>query len=137
MKEGDDHGPDIVSGNAADSPLIKFVTSNDDDEVMPPEGKLPISEIEMLTRWVQEGAVWPDGVDAAKLEDRRDHWSFKPLKVAGEPIVAFHFATEAALKSSKIDSYIDAKLAEKGLIRSPPADPIHRKRSQMKPLKTW
>jgi mono/diheme cytochrome c family protein len=79
FKGGDNHAPDIIAKNAKDSPLIHFITTDDEDELMPPKGKLSSSEIETLTAWINEGAVWPDGVDLAKLEDRRDHWSFKPL----------------------------------------------------------
>lgn len=105
---GDKHGPDIVAGQAAQSPLIQFLTTEDEDEIMPPKGRISAAEIDLLTRWINDGAVWPDGVDVAKVEDRRDHWSFKPLSV----------------KVGKIDSFIDARLTEKGLHRSPPADPV-------------
>jgi hypothetical protein len=110
FKGGDKHSPDIISGKASDSPLIHFITTDDDDELMPPKGKLPASDITTLTTWINEGAPWPEGVDLAKLEDRRDHWSFKPLQVPSSP--------------QSIDSFIDAKLAEKKLHRSPPADPV-------------
>ncbi len=110
FKGGDKHSPDIISGKASDSPLIHFITTDDDDELMPPKGKLPASDIATLTTWINEGAPWPDGIDLAKLEDRRDHWSFKPLQVPSSP--------------QSIDSFIDAKLAEKNLHRSPPADPV-------------
>jgi hypothetical protein len=110
FKGGDKHSPDIISGKAKDSPLIHFITTDDDDELMPPKGKLPASDIATLTTWINEGAPWPEGVDLAKLEDRRDHWSFKPLQVPSSP--------------QSIDSFIDAKLAEKNLHRSPPADPV-------------
>ena len=82
LKGGDNHAPDILPGRAKDSPLIHFITTTDEDEIMPPKGKrLHPAEIDTLTRWIAEGAVWPDGVDLAKLEDRRDHWSFKPVGV--------------------------------------------------------
>ena len=110
LKGGDNHGPDIVPRNASQSPLMHFLTSNHEDEVMPPKGQISAREIETIARWINEGAVWPDGIDKARLEDRRDHWSFKPLRV-----------TPGA---STIDAFIDAKLAEKGLQRSPPADPL-------------
>ena len=121
LKGGDDEGPDIVPGKAKESPLIHLVSSNDDDELMPPKGgRLSAAEIDTLTRWINEGAVWPDGVDRVQIADRRDHWSFKffsalaesPAKVGQNP------------KLLSIDSFINAKLAENGLHRSPPADPV-------------
>jgi mono/diheme cytochrome c family protein len=71
FKGGDKHAPDIIAGKAKDSPLIHFITTDDEDELMPPKGRLSSAEIETLTTWINEGAVWPDGVDLAKLEDRR------------------------------------------------------------------
>lgn len=113
FKGGDNHSPDILPGKAKDSPLIHFLITDDEDELMPPKGRLSAPEIQMLTAWIQEGAVWPEGVDLAKLEDRRDHWSFKPLQ-----------SSAPGAKGKEIDAFIDAKLTEKGLHRSPPADPV-------------
>jgi hypothetical protein len=109
LKGGDNHGPDILPGKAQDSPLIHFLTTDDEDTVMPPEGKISAREIDVLTRWVNEGAVWPDGVDRVKLEDKRDHWSFKPV-IPGN--------------GQSVDDFIHAKLLEKGLSMSPEADPV-------------
>ena len=153
FKGGDNNAPDILPGNAAKSPLIHFITSTDEDEIMPPKGRLSSAEIKTLTRWIDEGAIWPEGVDLAKLEDRTDHWSFKPLKVSSskfqvsssakgatsgqlEPSAARQTAkgspkgseanqtSNLKLETTRLDAFIDAKLAEKGLHRSPPADPV-------------
>jgi mono/diheme cytochrome c family protein len=108
MKGGDSLGPDIVPGDAKGSPLIDLVTTEDEDQVMPPKGRLSAAEVETLTRWIDAGAAWPDGVDTATVEDRRDHWSFKPLAVPAG--------------AHAIDDFIEAKLREHGLAMSPPAD---------------
>ncbi len=125
FKGGDNHAPDILPGNAAGSPLIHFITSTDEDEIMPPKGRISDVEIEVLKRWVKEGAVWPDGVDLAKLEDRMDHWAFKPLSRSDgfAPRLRSQPSSTAGSRRS-LDAFIDAKLAEKGLQRSPPADPV-------------
>ncbi len=121
LKGGDKHGPDIIAGQAKDSPLIHFLITEDEDELMPPKGKLPAAEIETLTRWINEGAIWPDGVDTVKLADKSDHWSFKPLARSDgfQPS-----STAGTLRPLNIDSFIDTKLAAHGLHRSPPADPV-------------
>ena len=36
LKGGDNHGPDILPGKAKDSPLIHFLNTDDEDELMPP-----------------------------------------------------------------------------------------------------
>ncbi len=111
LKGGDHHAPDIVPGNAGESPLMKVVLSTDKDERMPPKGEgLSATEVATLTRWINEGAVWPDGVDVARVKDQRDHWSFKPLKLAPG--------------SHSIDEFITAKLKENGLAMSPAADRV-------------
>ena len=111
LRGGDEHGASFIAGDAKASPLMRLVTSADKEKQMPPKGeRLTAAEIDTLTRWINEGAVWPDGVDHVKLADKREHWSFKPLSVPDG--------------RRTIDSFIDAKLAENGLHRSPPAEPV-------------
>ena len=111
LKGGDSHGPDIIPGKAKQSHLLQVVTSGDEDEVMPPKGaRLNATQVAVLTRWINEGAAWPAGADTVRLKDKSDHWSFKPIKEA-----------TGAARPETIDGFIDAKLAEKGLHRSPPA----------------
>ncbi len=109
LRGGDKHGPDIVAGDAAKSPLLSFVNSTDPDKRMPPNYVLDPKHIGKLKQWIEQGAVWPDGVDSTLKEDRMDHWSFKPLAVSTQ---------------GSIDTLVEAKLRENGLKRSPPAAPI-------------
>ncbi len=108
LKGGDNHGPDIIPGKGNGSPLIHFLTTDDADDLMPPEGRLQPAEIATITRWIDEGAVWPDGVDAVVLKDKRDHWSFKPLP---------------AQSGDTIDEFILEQLRANGLTMSPEAQP--------------
>lgn len=111
LKGGDNDGPNIIPGKAMASSLIHFVTSSDEDEMMPPKGeRLAVAQIATLRAWINEGAMWPDGVDVVKLKDKSDHWSFKPIN--------------APTSQPTIDSFIDTKLFEQGLHRSPRADPV-------------
>ena len=109
FKGGDNHGPDIVPGKPEKSPLLTFVGSADPDKRMPPDYALGNEQILKLKQWIVQGAVWPDGVDEVAEVDRTDHWSFKPL-------------SSSTLGS--IDAFVDAKLVESGLSRSPPAAPL-------------
>lgn len=111
FKGGDGYGASIVAGKTAESPLIELVTSADAETRMPPnKPALSAAEIETLTKWIAEGANWPDGVDTVTLKDNRDHWSFKPLAVAPG--------------AHSIDSFVAAKLKERGLTFSPEADRV-------------
>jgi cytochrome c551/c552 len=107
---GEGHAPNLIAGKSGESPLFRFVSGADKDLAMPPKSKLSDAEIATLKRWIDEGAMWPDGVDVAKVEDRLDWWSFKPLSVGQRA------------KSEGIDGFIRAKLTEKGLQPSPMAD---------------
>ncbi len=119
FKGGDGYGELVVPGDVDDSPLIELVSSDDEDSRMPP-GDHPLSpaEIATLTRWVEQNAVWPDGVDLAVLEDRLDHWSFKPLAKAIVPHVE-----NRVWPRSDVDRFVLARLESEGLAPAPPADP--------------
>ncbi|RYD24864.1 MAG: DUF1549 domain-containing protein, partial [Verrucomicrobiaceae bacterium] len=123
--KGGSHGPDIVPGKAEESRLIHLVTAagadEDEDGRMPPEGeRLPAARIGILTTWINEGAVWPEGADTVRLKDKRDHWSFKPLAANPAPPTGPGGPPSSAPVS--IDTFIEAALREKGLAFSPPAD---------------
>ncbi|MCA9044831.1 MAG: DUF1549 domain-containing protein, partial [Planctomycetaceae bacterium] len=104
----DSEEPVIVPGDASKSLLIQRITSDDENERMPPpkHGKpLTAAEIDLLKRWVASGAEW------------EDHWSFVvPVK----PEVPQVPGVDAG--SSEIDAFIRQRLVEEGLTFSPRAD---------------
>ena len=120
FKGGEAYGPSIVAGKVKDSPLIQFVADPNADLMMPPEtDRLSDEEITTLSKWVEEGAVWPDGVDLATLEDRRDHWSFKPVESPAVPEPA-----DDNWSRNQIDRFILAKLKDEALQPAPEADRV-------------
>lgn len=64
-------GPALVVGKPAESLIYQFVTGrNEDKTIMPPKGKgrkLTAQECEVIRRWIEQGAAWPDeaGADAS------------------------------------------------------------------------
>ena len=114
LRGGDDHAPNIVPGKPEKSPLISFVGGDDDAMRMPPEdsgiASLSKSQIATLTTWIEQGASWPDGVDLAKLLDKKDHWSFKAISHPEPPHVL-----HAAWPRNSLDTFILAGLEQKGL----------------------
>jgi hypothetical protein len=98
----------IRPGQPDASELIRRITSTDKDERMPPgraNRTLDKEQIELLTRWVKEGAAY------------RQHWSFEPLERPPLPRVT---RTEGVC--NPIDLFIGERLEETGLACSPRAD---------------
>jgi mono/diheme cytochrome c family protein len=120
FKGGDDHAPDIIPGKAKDSPLIRLVTSEDKEERMPPKGDpLSAEQIATLTKWIEEGATWPEGVDLVKVVDKRDHWSFKPVSDPKPPECA-----DQTWPVNAIDQFILARLEKDGMRPAPVANRV-------------
>ena len=118
FKGGELYGPSVVAGDGDSSPLIQFIRDEDADLQMPPEGeRLSAAEIATLVRWVEQGAVWPDGVDRAKLVDKTDHWSFKPVLAPQVPATRL-----PDWSRTPIDEFILARLESAGLRPSPETD---------------
>lgn len=112
LNGGDAHAPNILPGNAAESPLIRFVSGLEPDMLMPAKGDpLSAEEIALLRAWIDQGAPWPDSA-SAKVEDPLDWWSLRPLERPAAPADAAH----------PVDAFIRAELAKKGLSPSPRAD---------------
>ena len=113
LSGGENSAPNIVPGKSGESPLIKYVAGLDDEMLMPPKKsdakRLSAVQVGVLRRWIDDGAAWPDSA-SAKVVDKKDWWSLKPLP-----------AVQGA--GGGIDGFINAKLAEKGLAMSPEADP--------------
>jgi cytochrome c553 len=122
--KGNDAGPVLVPGEPDKSRLIHAVRY-DGDPKMPPKGKLPAEAVEALTVWVKSGAVWPESPAAeprpagppSVAEARQNHWAFQPVKQPALPAVG-----NAAWATSPLDLFVLARLEEKGLAPSAPAD---------------
>ncbi len=101
----------ITPGDAYASEIWLSSTSDDPNEppYMPEEGEhLTKEEADLLARWIDEGAKWPEGLvlhEASKAD--KSWWAYQPL---------------AKPKHSKIDAFIDEKLTEVSLPRNPPAE---------------
>jgi mono/diheme cytochrome c family protein len=91
----------IVPGDLEASELIQRITSDDEGETMPPPDhpkQLSPEHVQLLVRWVEEGAVWSQ------------HWAYSPLQTRER-------------HGNWIDREIRSKLAGQGLQSSAPADP--------------
>src|SRR5687768_18244270 len=55
-QKGGDNGPAIVPGKPKASLLVRAISYVDEDLQMPPKGKLPQAEIDILAKWIDGGA---------------------------------------------------------------------------------
>jgi mono/diheme cytochrome c family protein len=64
LLKGGDTGPGLIAGKPDESEIIKrVVLPKDHDDIMPPKGgPLAANEVDVLKRWVAEGAKWPEGL---------------------------------------------------------------------------
>jgi Protein of unknown function (DUF1553)/Protein of unknown function (DUF1549)/Planctomycete cytochrome C/Concanavalin A-like lectin/glucanases superfamily len=98
----------IVGGNLNRSELVKRILSKDPEEVMPtPNSHLELSNEEkaLLVKWVQQGGEY------------KEHWAFAKIENPDVPEVQ-----EEKWVKNPIDNFVLAKLEEKGIKHSIPAD---------------
>lgn len=97
--------PAIVPGKPEESELIRRVKHHDPEHRMPYE-KEPLSEqeIDLLTRWIEQGAKW------------EEHWAHKKLGPVAVPELSSDWI------KSDIDRFVLQKLEENRLQPSPQAD---------------
>lgn len=116
---GGDSGQVIKPHEAAGSPLIQRITSEDDAEAMPPGDRLSADEVAILTKWVDAGAPWPEGIDGPA--DAPDHWAYQPIVRADVPRGVTR-GVEEPTTINPIDAFVLQRLEAEGIEPSPEAD---------------
>ncbi len=109
----------------AESYLLEMVTAAAGARPqMPKEGTaLTADEVATLRRWIAAGAHWPkDVVVRERAKADRDWWSLRPLPKHAEPPKVSSAQTGADWSQNPIDRFVLAKLREKGLQPSLPAE---------------
>ena len=124
MRRGGDTGPAIVPGKPADSLLLQAIKHTSAKLKMPRDGKLPPTVIADFERWILLGAPDPRderaiaGRGGIDFEAARKHWAYQPIKNPALPGIK-----NKQWGTSPIDRFILARLEEKDLSPSAPADP--------------
>jgi hypothetical protein len=98
----------IVPGDPGKSQMIARVSSKDAEEVMPPiksGKKLAPQQVELLRRWIAEGALW------------QKHWAFVPPERPPLPAVKTR-----KWARNEIDTFVLARLEHEKMQPSPEAD---------------
>lgn len=106
----------IIPGKSSESRLIKRITSKDSDLIMPPTysgHKLTEKQIELITKWIDEGAKW------------NDHWAYGTVSSPAIPYSnkddAKNLKYQGVLRNP-IDNFVITGLEKRGLGLSPEAD---------------
>ncbi len=119
---GGENGPAIVVGKPDESILIKAVRH--EGEIKMPKGeknseKLSPEKIEALSRWIEEGAVWPETLNAQRstTNAQQKHWAYQPIAKPPLPKVR-----NAKWVKTPVDTFILTRLEKEKLAPSPEAD---------------
>jgi len=123
--KGGDTGAAVLPGNPKKSLLIDAINYGELYQ-MPPKSQLPKEEIAILTKWVEQGAPWPNDPSdtSATLEATFDlsarkaaHWAWQPIQKVPPPVVK-----DPAWPASDIDRFIRSRLEDRGLLPAESAD---------------
>ncbi len=108
--KGGSSGEAIVRGRSAESLLVRLVSSKDPEERMPSKAPaLSAAEIEILRRWIDQGADWPDPTAVT-------HWAFKPPVRPSVPAVK-----NASWVRTPVDAFVAREHEARGLSPAPEA----------------
>jgi hypothetical protein len=123
---GGESGPAVDLKTPGDSLLLKAVRHQDELK-MPPNGKLPTKDIDVLARWIKAGMPMPAAATVAKkdgkgglvTEEAKKYWAYQPIRRPAIPAVR-----NSGWVRDPIDALILAKLEEKGLRPAAPAEKV-------------
>ena len=120
--KGSSNGTIVNPERPAESVLLQVVGWQGKVK-MPPTGPLAPEQVAALGRWVEMGAPWPSDASAAVVEatagGRPGLWAFQPVKDREPPKVI-----DQDWVRTPIDHFILAKLEEKGVKASAPAEKL-------------
>ncbi len=110
----DSDEPIVVPGDPKQSLLIERISNPDAGEIMPSDGE-PLSkkEIATLTKWIQQGARWPDSAAVAR------HWAYQPILRPELPE-----AGSGKWSRNPVDRFILRKLQAQGISPSRETDKV-------------
>jgi mono/diheme cytochrome c family protein len=139
IKGGESGEPAVVVGKPSQSPLIEAIKWNDLE--MPPKenDRLTTTQINYIEKWILTGAVWPkpetiaqyqsewaksqaDGITVKTSGGLDSTWTSR--RYTASDLWAYHPIVEPKLPKAgmhPIDSFVQVRLKEKGLVTAPPA----------------
>ena len=112
-------GAAIIPGNSKDSRLMHRLLGLNEEARMPMGGQLKPEQIELIKRWIDEGAVWPDSGTAGQRDSGTEvpkHWAFVAPARTALPSVK-----NSTWVKNPVDNFILAEIEKRGLMPSPEA----------------
>ena len=123
---GGESGSVLTPGKPEESLLYEHIASGE----MPPEKPLEANEIELLRRWIEAGAYYPDQpIDPLAYSSSKragyDWWSLQPLRPVQrrKESAASNTKIPKDWQESQIDRFVYHRLQQAGLSPSLPASP--------------
>ena len=112
--KGGESGP-AVDLKKPDESLI-LLAINYDGIMMPPKGRLPKAQVDILTKWITRGLAWSDKAAAAVKahgvpvvdDEARNFWAFRPVVRPAVPEIE----NQKSKIENPIDAFVIAKLEE-------------------------
>jgi hypothetical protein len=123
---GGDQGSAVSLTKPSESLLLEAI--NYDGLEMPPSGKLPQAERDVLTRWVREGLPWTPGEDKAtpagkttehSTPQSKAYWAYQPVRSPEVPAVK-----DPKWIRNPIDAFLLGQMEGRGLSPAPAADRV-------------
>ncbi|QDT90394.1 PSD1 and planctomycete cytochrome C domain-containing protein [Gimesia algae] len=116
LLKGGESGPAVKVNHPENSLLMSAVRRESLE--MPPDNSLTPGEIEILSVWIRQGAVWPQSADSKQPTtiDYTKHWSFQPIQDPAIPPVK-----NKDWPHNNIDYFILSRLEKAGLQPAPTA----------------
>ena len=128
--KGGDLGPAVSLQKPEESLLLEAIQYKLPEAKMPPKGKLPAPQLEVLTKWVKLGLPW--NAELVKIEPKvaaepikvdpkrgQDYWAYQPVKQPAVPTVK-----NGAWVKNPIDAFILSKLEANNLAPTAPATKV-------------
>jgi len=121
LKKAVDSGM-LIPGDVDGSALLDAVAGSEDSPAAMPKKGDPLTpeQVEMLRRWVAEGATWPEDIELRETS-RADAswWSLQPLSVVSPPVID---SIPEPWNTNPIDQFVFAKFKENALSPNAVAD---------------
>jgi hypothetical protein len=117
LMAGGDSGPVVAAGKPEESLLIEVV-SGDKPKMPKKSAPLKKAQVDLLKKWIAEGAHWPKGATLqARGEAKENWWSLQPLVRPAVPAVQ-----SSAWVRTPVDAFVLERLQREGMKPSAEAD---------------